>query len=312
MSNQPFGSRTSASTAYAPSLGLRQRHSSANAASNYRVVVADGGDENSNPNGNNNNNNDDDDVGGDPSSSSGSKSTKIRARPPPRASLASASGMFNTRRRIAATDAADRRRENDDGGASDVVYANDARALVPANKNIGVDEDLSLWVVGYGYRTEAHFRALYHHLSRCGVITARRGGLSCFGEETRSGDVADDGDNWVAVRYESALCAHKALCQHAKLASVGGNTVIFGVMPLNDPVVAAKLGIDVGASSSSSLSRGGGGGGVASSSARASDRRELKTEADILLLRDERMADGVVNDLDGLCGKVLAWFFMWD
>ena len=107
------------------------------------------------------------------------------------------------------------------------------------------------------------------------------------------------------MRYESALCAHKALCQHANLVSVGGNTVIVGVMPLNDPGVAAKLGIDVGV----------GGGVVASSSAagscRASGQCELKTEADILL-QDDGMADNVVNDLDSLCGKVLAWFFMWD
>ena len=174
-----------------------------------------------------------------------------------------------------------------------------------------------------GYRNEAQFRTLYHQLSSCGSITARRGGLSCFGEKTRSVHDDDDsnnnavdavgnGDNWVAVRYESALCAHKALCQHNNLVSVGGSTVIFGVMPLNDPVVAARLGVDVGGVSMPWE----GGGGVAPLSApgschAVSRQRKLRIEADIL--RDDGMTDNEsTSDLDSLCGKVLAWFFMWD
>ena len=170
-----------------------------------------------------------------------------------------------------------------------------------------------------GYRNEAQFRTLYHQLSSCGSITARRGGLSCFGEKKRSvhdddngnNNAVDKGDNWVAVRYESELCAHKALCQHTNLVSVGGSTVIVGVMPLNDPVVAARLGIDVGGASMPWE-----GGGVAPLSASGSchvvsRRRKLRTEADIL--RDDGMTDNEsTSDLDSLCGKVLAWFFMWD
>ena len=125
-------------------------------------------------------------------------------------------------------------------------------------------------------------------------------------------DAVGNGDNWVAVRYESALCAHKALCQHNNLVSVGGSTVIFGVMPLNDPVVAARLGVDVGGVSMPWE----GGGGVAQLSASGSchavsRQRKLRTEADIL--RDDGMTDNESTSyLDSLCGKVLAWFFMWD
>jgi len=112
--------------------------------------------------------------------------------------------------------------------------------------------------------------------------------------------VVDNGDNWVAVRYESALCAHKALCQHNNLVSVGGSTVIVGVMPLNDPGVAARFGVDVGVPSLS-----------APGSCRVSRHQKLRTEADIL--RDDGMMDNESkSDLDSLCGKFLAWFFMWD
>ena len=111
----------------------------------------------------------------------------------------------------------------------------------------------------------------------------------------------------MAVRYESALCAHKALCQHNNLVNVGGSTVIFGVMPLNDPGVAARLGIDVGISFPWE-------GGVALSAAgscRVSREQKLRTEADIM--RDDGVMDKEsISDLDSLCGKFLAWFFMWD
>jgi hypothetical protein len=306
MSNQPFGSPASASTAYAPTLGLRQRHSSVNAAS-FGVAP---GDENFNPNGN---------------GRTFQSHTTRKIPAPPRASLASTAGKFNTR--WIAT--ADRMRSDEKGGSSD-VDAN-TRALVPA-KNGDENVDLSLWVVGFGeskidspplvcpgfasiepvlsirlagYRNEAQFRALYQQLSSCGVITARRGGLSCFGEKRN--DNAVDGDNWVAVRYESVLCAHKALCQHANLVSVGGSMVILGVMPLNDPGVAAKLGIDVGVSTPWE-------GGMALSAAgscNVSRQHKLRTEADIM--RDDGVMDNESkSELDSLCGKFLAWFFMWD
>lgn len=181
-----------------------------------------------------------------------------------------------------------------------------------------------------GYRNVSQFRALYHQLSSCGVITARRGGLSRFGEERRhvvnereGGDddrVVEDDNNWVAVRYESALHAHKALCQHGNIVNVGvRGTVIFGVMPMSAPGVSAKLlGIESsGSSSSSSRAEVGGAhtsaigvlGSSSSSTGGGSNRRQLRSDADVVRDYDE---EETKYDLDSLCGKVLAWFFMWD
>ena len=125
MINQPFGSPASASAAYAPSLGLRQRHSSANAA-NFGAAP---GDENSDPNGN------------------PSRTARKIPAPPPRASLTSAAGKIHSRRIATAY----RMRSGEKCGSSDVDAS--TRALVPANKNRNEDVDLSLWVVGYGEST---------------------------------------------------------------------------------------------------------------------------------------------------------------
>ena len=154
MSNQPFRSP-------APSLGLRQRHSSSanNAANNFGSVAPppSGGDENSDPN-NNGNVGNGGRGGGFNQSHNVTRARKIPV-PPPRASLASAAGKINSRRIAAATTAAtDRmmRGSNEKGGrgsSSNVVDAGGTRALVvPANYKNGNNEnvDLSLWVVGYG------------------------------------------------------------------------------------------------------------------------------------------------------------------
>ncbi len=170
-----------------------------------------------------------------------------------------------------------------------------------------------------GYRNEAHFRALYQRLERCGTITARRGGLSCFGDDINS----DSGDNWVAIRYESALCAQKALCQHGNFVSIGGSTMVMGVMALAESkdVAVQLLGsstVGGGLVPSSSLSRDGGGVRLIGRSGREGRQvRELRTEEDILLIDyDDRRGIETVDDelkssIDNFCGKIMSWFFMW-
>ncbi|KAL7530224.1 hypothetical protein ACHAXR_003373 [Thalassiosira sp. AJA248-18] len=299
-----------ASTSYAPQLGLRQRHhSSATTNGNGSSI-----DENANPNKNNNN-----------MTTAYSKwggVSKVRA--PPRMSLATGTGKSAFGR--SATAAAPQRQQQPSTTESNNNRSNNEsnqRAAALPSMN-GIEEDLSLWVIGYGYRNEAHFRALYHRLESCGTITARRGGLSCFGESKNENDdttTTDNGNNWVAVRYESALCAHKALCQHGNFVSIGGSsggssTMVIGVMPLNESDAAAKLGINTNPSPQEGVKL------LSSHSYNNNNNRnrgELRSEADILLYGDnERRGDaGIIENeiksgLDSLCGKVLAWFFMWD
>lgn len=189
------------------------------------------------------------------------------------------------------------------------------------NESSAYDEDLSLWVVGYGYRNKAQFRALYHQLSSYGTITARRGGMSScfFGESniitTTTATLTDsDSNNWVAVRYESVLCAHKARCQQTTILSVedGGGFVIVGIIPVVDPNMASKLGIHVVAGAESG---GGGGGGVALASTPGRTRYTnhlVLTETNILLDNSYRRDNEDVVRFDSLCGKILAWIFMWE
>ncbi len=181
-----------------------------------------------------------------------------------------------------------------------------------------------------GYRNEAHFRALYQRLEKCGTITARRGGLSVFGEETttttnNNNNTNDSGDNWVAIQYESALFAQKALCQHGNFVSIGGSTMVMGVMAMTESMdVAAQL-LLLGSTSSCSV----GDGGLllpASSSSREGGVRliggsgldERQGEDSVPIGNAEQRGLETVDDdelkssIDNFCGKIMAWFFMWD
>lgn len=312
MSN-PFGSsnlfsgaadNTSAAS-YAPPLGLRQRHSTANGINannnNGNLVGARGGDENANPNNSASHR-------GNMQTAYGKWGSMSKVPAPPRASLSSTAGKFAAAAGRSATAQQQQRQQLPTEGRNVGTGTASHQAIVSTNER--VDVDLSLWVVGYGYRREADFRALYHRLERCGVITARRGGLPCFGESRSNGDNADNGSNWVAVRYESALCAQKALCQHGSFVSLGGSTMVMGVMPLSESDAAAKLGINFDGSASREVV-------TLSGSYNRRRQHELRSEADIMLHEGERGGDGtteyeVASSLDSLCGKVLAWFFMWD
>ena len=180
-----------------------------------------------------------------------------------------------------------------------------------------------------GYRNEAHFRALYQRLEKCGTITARRGGLSVFGEETtttnNNNNTNDSGDNWVAIQYESALFAQKALCQHGNFVSIGGSTMVMGVMAMTESMdVAAQL-LLLGSTSSVV-----GDGGLLLPSTMSSSREggvrliggsgldERQGEDSVPIGNAEQRGLETVDDdelkssIDSFCGKIMAWFFMWD
>jgi len=138
-----------------------------------------------------------------------------------------------------------------------------------------------------------------------------------------------DNNNWVAVRYECVLCAHKVRCQNNTILSVeygdgsggaganGQSMVIVGIMPVVDPNMALKLGIHVVAGGESllvSLFLEGGSGGVALVSTPGKTRdanHQVLTETNILLDEYSRRGNEDVVIFDSVCGKILAWIFMW-
>lgn len=176
-----------------------------------------------------------------------------------------------------------------------------AQALVVVPNNKSYSDESSLWVVAYGFRTEAQFRALIHRLESCGTITSSRGGLSTG--HNKAG--ADNGSNWVALRFNSALAAQKAMCQNGGFVSVGGSTMVIGVMSLSDSNAADKLGIDIYCSRSTTHDV------VIRSVSRNINEHQVMDDSELLLGDSDAAMDVSKGALDSVCGKVLAWFFMW-
>lgn len=146
-------------------------------------------------------------------------------------------------------------------------------------------DDLSHWVVAYGFRTQAQHAALVRRMESCGDVTARRGGGT--------------GDNWMALRFESRLSAHKALCADGALICAGGGQMVVGVAPLDGLATDLGLDLSVGPEEAERERR--------KSLARRHDELSASREEDLLLLADQDESQG-----KGICGRVLSWFFMWD
>ena len=286
-------------------LGLRQRHSSNRIGFNDPLTTTRANDENANPN----------ETTREIPNYQKWGAIKSNVPAPPRMSLATA-GKSALKAGSVATQQHQQQVPSEKTCTTDTNY--EAPAIVL--KEDCDDDERSLWILAYGFRTESQFRALLSRLESCGTITSRRGGLSFFGESRSVGD--DDGRNWVALRYESSLAARKALCLNGAFLNVGGSTIIIGVTALVDSDAAVKLGFNISGSTTSScdtakipkesqfFSRGDYNRGTINSHA-------LSTEADIMLHEDEQedtihQNDSVKSGLDSLCAKVLAWFFIWD
>lgn len=255
--------------------GLRQRHSAPTTGFASRTEPSSSNNENSHPNNSVN--------GIPPFGKWGGENASVRA--PPRASLANAGKSAF----MSMSGATAHQRQS---AAAPSTYSETNQQALAIISTESDEHESSLWVVAYGFRNEAHFRALLYRLESCGGITSRRGGLS----NVRKSGSSDDGNNWVAIRFESPLAAQKALCQDGSFVSVGGSTMVIGVMALSDS--AAKLGININ--------------GTRSNDATHSDTlaHELNREEDIMLCNGGD--DTVKSGLDSLCGKVLAWFFLWE
>lgn len=190
----------------------------------------------------------------------------------------------------------------------------------------GQEIESSLWIVAYGFRSEHQYRALLRRLESCGTVTARRGGLLADPDGNDDGRRSIHDNSWVALRFENIISARKALCQHGVILDVGGGgTIVVGVMPLDDPSAARRLGIDMGgffngAFSSQLVERRSSPQDMGGNDASA---HGLMREEEILLHGSEggRLEDGsadmyyddsIESGLDSMCGKAMAWFFMWE
>ena len=149
----------------------------------------------------------------------------------------------------------------------------------------------SLWVLAYtSFTTQAHYNALIRSLKSCGTITASRASR-------------DKGEHWIAVRYNSELEAHKAACKNGSIINVGGSNMVITIMSFADYDVASQLGIDIHATHSDEL-------GILSFS--GVHEQILTDDSEVLLVKNENdRSNGDRSRFESICGKFLAWFFMW-
>jgi hypothetical protein len=207
--------------------------------------------------------------------------TKPKVRAPPRVFLANTSAKSALRTTATPTPPPTTTEYKPDSQSQ-------ALTLIPTKNNTN---ESSHWVLAHGFRTEAQFQSLLRRLDSCGTITSSRGSRETL-------------NNWIAVRYSSALAAHKALCQNGTIVSVAGTTMIVGVQSLVESDAEAKLGIDI-YSGSDDL-------GLYSLVGCRVREQPLVDDSEVLLTSgEERLEEGERSKLDGLCGKVLAWFFAW-
>ncbi len=169
--------------------------------------------------------------------------------------------------------------------------------FVPEKQND--PNDLSLWVVVFGFRSQDEFREVYGVMKNIGKIKTKLEGFSGV----------DHGGNWAALQYESHIAAEKALAR--KRITIPDTKILIGIIPMRK--VAAELGIDIKNASMPSLGK------IAESKAlfNSSQMHALNSEEDVLLIEGQRdyaidQEDVAKSHLDNFCGKVLSWFFMWD
>jgi hypothetical protein len=177
-------------------------------------------------------------------------------------------------------------------------HTNSSQALTLIHNPPSSDES-SHWILAHGFRTEPQFQSLLRRLESCGTITSSRGSRKSL-------------NNWIAVRYSSVLAAHKALCQNGSIVSVAGTTMVVGVQSFVGSDVEAKLGIDI----YNSGDKGEEDLGLYSLVGCGVRELPVVDDSEVLLINggeERRMIEeeDERSRLDGVCGKVLAWFFGW-
>ena len=245
---------------------------------------------------------------------------------PPKASLLSLSPMMGG-------DVAGATQANgtDAKGGQDAVAAVRAeRSLIPAAHVAPYNPNpYASWVVVYGYANSAQLDTILNRFGTYGTILAHHGGMSgSYGSDSAAADSAAAASasssaansNWICLRYETALQAEKAICQHGTFLH-GGNPSAGGAGGRNEPLlIVGVMRMDAGVARRLGLA--GPEGGVAPP--RMSGGRPLLTggKPTKALLSEEDILLGGSGSGDGsgtlaagrqgsVCDKVLGWIFMW-
>ena len=252
-------------------------------------------------------------------------SMSIMRKAPPKASLLSLSPMMGG-------DVAGATQANgtDAKGGQDAVAAVRAeRSLIPAAHVAPYNPNpYASWVVVYGYANSAQLDTILNRFGTYGTILAHHGGMSgSYGSDSAAADSAAAASasssaansNWICLRYETALQAEKAICQHGTFLH-GGNPSAGGAGGRNEALlIVGVMRMDAGVARRLGLA--GPEGGVAPP--RMSGGRPLITgKTTKALLSEEDILLGGSGSGDGsgtlaagrqgsVCDKVLGWIFMW-
>lgn len=132
--------------------------------------------------------------------------------------------------------------------------------------------DYNQWIILYGFSTSSQCQVILSKFDKLGTVVAKFPSLvihdtsdqgnanaNANASDNRNsyGDASGNGRNWVCIKYESALQADKALCQHGSFMDMnyshivtrgGGGTgqqpMIVGVMKM-DEGIASRLGLNI-------------------------------------------------------------------
>lgn len=175
-------------------------------------------------------------------------------------------------------------------------------SVVPSFPGHGVTDPYATWVTVYGFVNNAQYRSLLARFESYGTVLSRHGG-----DGSGSG-----GTNWICLRYETALQAEKALCQHGTFLDGGagrsGEVSIVGVMRV-DATLARKLGLSGPMGGDSSVGSFG-----ARNLCGGGNNDMVLEEKDILIgeAPSGRMMDSLAHRREiGVCGKIISFVFGW-
>jgi len=192
-----------------------------------------------------------------------------------------------------------------------------AAHLAPYNPN-----PYASWAVVYGYANSAQLNTVLNRFGSYGTILAHHGGIGGNGgggTDTAAPSSSSANSNWICLRYETALQAEKAICQHGTFLNGGHPSAGEGIARNEPLIIVGVMRMDAGVARRLGLA--GPEGGVAPPRnvgirplTANKTTRALLSEEDILL-GGAGSADGSATLAAGrqgsVCDKVLGLILWW-